>query len=71
MGKSQTIEKTITKSKTKVGGQSKKGAQHVAHLRKYQRQFDRMAKNKEKAWSMHLASHPKDLVARERIKEIR
>jgi hypothetical protein len=53
------------------GGASKKGRQHVAHERKYQKQFTRTAKNKENAWSRHLAKHPKDLRAREQIKKVR
>jgi len=71
MGKSQTVEKTITKSKSKVGGSSKKGRQHATHGRKYQRQFDRTAKNKERAWSKHLASHPNDLIAKGNIGKAR
>jgi hypothetical protein len=74
VGKSKTtVEQTISKSKSKakIGGASKKGRQHVAHQKKYSRQFDRTAKNKAKAWASHLAVHPNDLVAKERIKAIR
>jgi len=64
-------EITVRKQKVKVGGGSKKGRQHGTHERKYSRQFDRTAKNKENAWSRHLAKHPKDLQAREQIKKAR
>lgn len=54
-----------------ISGKSAKGRQHVARQRKYQKQFERTAKNKERAWKKHLANHPKDLQAREQIKKIK
>ena len=66
---STNVATTISKSKSKVGGSSKKGRQHVVHTRKYQKQKDRTSKNKEKAWSKHLAKHPKDMKAKEDIKK--
>jgi hypothetical protein len=67
MGSTKTKEIVIKTKKSKVGGSSKKGRQSAVHVRKYQRQFDRTAKNKEKAWNKHLKIHPNDLVAKELI----
>ena len=53
------------------GGVSKKGRQHVAHEKKYQKQFSRTAANKEKAWDRHINKYPKDLLSLSQIKEAR
>jgi hypothetical protein len=70
MGSTNTIIRSITQKKVKVGGASKKGRQHVAHARKYQRQTIRTAKNKEKSWKLHLRKHPNDEVAKENIQRL-
>lgn len=44
----------------KQGGSSAKGRQHANHKGKYLKQLGRTAKNKEKAWKLHLANHPND-----------
>jgi len=54
-------------TKSKIGGASKKGRQHVAHQRKCLRQWERTAKNKLKAWRKHLDKHPNDARAKENI----
>jgi len=48
-------------------GKSAKGRQHTRHQQKYLRQFGRTAKNKTKAWTKHLKSHPKDEKAKHDI----
>jgi hypothetical protein len=70
MGSPKTRTITISKSKAKVGGSSKKGRQHAAHTRKYMRQKDRTAINKNKAWKRHLKKHPNDVVAAVNIKRL-
>ena len=65
----ETIERTIKKRHKSAG--SKKGRQHVAHQGKYQKQFDRTARNKAKARKEHLRKHPNDLMARELIKDLK
>lgn len=58
-------------ARSSIGGSSKKGRQHVAHERKYVKQKDRTAKNKERAWKRHLKNHPNDMRAKEDIKRVR
>lgn len=65
----ETIEKTIKKRHKAAG--SKKGRQHVAHQRKYLKQFDRTAKNKARARKRHLEKHPNDLMAKKLIKDLK
>mgnify|MGYP001608226789 CR=1 FL=1 len=69
MGSKET-EIRIKTSKSKIGGASKKGRQHIVHQEKYRKQADRTSKNKIKAWTSHLRNHPKDVVAKENIKRI-
>ncbi len=68
MGSKST--KIIVRSTVKIGGSSKKGRQHAAHVGKYRRQADRTAKNKNKAWKAHLKLHPNDLVAKTNIERL-
>ena len=70
MGSPQTKIIKVSKSKAKVGGSSKKGRQHVAHARKYLKQMDRTASNKNKAWKLHLKNHPNDVVAQKNIERL-
>ena len=64
-----TIERIIKRTHKSAG--SKKGRQSVAHKGKYLKQFDRTARNKAKARERHLEGHPKDLMARKLIKELK
>jgi hypothetical protein len=61
---------TVSKSKSKVGGSSKKGRQHAVHIKKYLKQADRTSKNKNRAWKKHLSNHPKDLVAKKDLERL-
>ena len=65
----ETIERTIKKRHKSAG--SKKGRQSVAHKGRYLRQFDRTAKNKEKARNRHIKEHPNDLMAKKLIKDLK
>ena len=70
MGSTQTKVISVSKSKAKVGGSSKKGRQHVVHQRKCLRQFERTSKNKRGAWKLHLKNHPNDKVAIKNIERV-
>jgi hypothetical protein len=67
---SQITRVVVSKSKSKIGGASKKGRQHQAHLKKYLKQADRTSKNKNRAWKRHLKEHPNDIVAKKDIERL-
>ena len=67
----KTVLLPKSKSKSKVGGSSKKGRQSVVHKGKCQRQYYKTAKNKEKAWARHLKKYPNDVKAKEQIAKAR
>lgn len=51
------------------GGSSKKGRQHGAHSKKYLKQWEKTARNKENAWKRHLEKYSNDKKAKEDIKK--
>jgi len=57
--------------KRRTSGKNSKDRQHYHHAEKYRRQLIRTRKNKERAWTRHLAKHPLDVKAKENIKRVR
>jgi len=49
---------------------SKIGRQSIHDKAKYQKQFQRTKKNKEKKWIRHLEKYPNDLQAKEKIEKL-